>query len=98
MSHTLEFSHGSVTLNEEQYKVVAFTPTHQELYVTAFNIFQKYQIFGSGLKTFRTECKNKNYSQSELGCNIHPHTFYIQIIFFRLSNSQGSSQKQAKTG
>jgi len=67
-------------LKEEQYKVVAFTPTHQELYVTAFNIFQKYPIFGSGLKTFRTECKNKNYSQSELGCSTHPHNFYMQIL------------------
>jgi O-antigen ligase len=67
-------------LKEEQYKVVAFTPTHQELYVSAFNIFKKYPIFGSGLKTFRTECKNKNYSQSELGCSTHPHNFYIQIL------------------
>ena len=72
-------------LKEEQYKVVAFTPTHQELYVTAFNIFQKYPIFGSGLKTFRTECKNKNYSQSELGCSTHPHNFFnnwLSIMIF----------------
>jgi len=66
--------------HQEYYKIVAFTPTHQELYVTAFNIFKKYPIFGSGLKTFRTECNNKNYNQSELGCSTHPHNFYIQIL------------------
>jgi O-antigen ligase len=65
---------------KEQYKIVAFTPTHQELYLTAFNIFKKYPLFGSGLKTFRTECNNKNYSQSELGCSTHPHNFYMQIL------------------
>ena len=65
-------------------------------YLTGLEIFKKYPIFGSGMKTFRIECRNvdiKNYyttpnllnnNSTDLiynnKCNTHPHQIYFEIL------------------
>ena len=60
--------------------LIFFTPTHNALYKTSINIYKDYPIFGSGLKTFRFECKKDKYKSSELGCGTHPHNIYLNIL------------------
>lgn len=54
-------------------------------YLTTIEIFKKNPIIGSGPKSFREECKKKEYSKinSKLAssrCSTHPHNFYLQIL------------------
>ena len=56
-------------------------------YLASLKIFKKYPIFGSGIKTFRIECRNvdiKNYYTTTLlynnKCNTHPHQTYFEIL------------------
>ena len=62
-------------------------------YLSGYEVFKKYPIFGSGLKTFRVECKNINikkyYTQRNLDtitniyhnkCTTHPHQTYIELL------------------
>lgn len=65
---------------DKQNKIILFTPTHTALFNTSINIYKDNPIFGSGLKTFRSECNNKKYKVSELGCSTHPHNIYLNIL------------------
>ncbi len=75
-------------LEEKSYKTIYihnrkinfFTPTHTALFKTSINIYKDNPIFGSGLKTFKSECNNKKYKVSELGCSTHPHNIYLNIL------------------
>jgi O-antigen ligase len=48
-------------------------------YQVAWSIFQNYPILGSGIKTFRTECRKKIYSEYS-GCTTHPHQLYFEFL------------------
>ena len=48
-------------------------------YQVAWSIFQNYPIFGSGVKTFRIECRKKAYSEYN-GCTTHPHQLYLEFL------------------
>lgn len=48
-------------------------------YQVAWSIFQNYPIFGSGIKTFRIECRKKAYSEYN-GCSTHPHQLYLEFL------------------
>ncbi len=57
-------------------------------YLSSIEIFKKNRLFGTGIKTFRTECKNislekyydKNDTRSKSGCSTHPHQYYFEIL------------------
>jgi len=57
-------------------------------YLAGLEIFKKYPIFGSGIKTFRIECNNvdiKNHYRTTSNlyrnkCNTHPHQVYFEIL------------------
>lgn len=54
-------------------------------FLTALEIFKDNKFFGSGIKTFRTECSKSNYATikskyAELRCNTHPHNLFFEII------------------
>ena len=50
-------------------------------YYAAIDIFKRNKFFGTGLKTFRVECKNAKVDPSmNLGCNTHPHQIYLEIL------------------
>lgn len=61
-------------------------------YVTAYEIFDNNKKFGSGFKSFRTECLKNKYSVKKLnkkydlnmdlnsGCSSHPHNLYLELL------------------
>jgi O-antigen ligase len=57
-----------------------FSPEHESLFKTAWNIFLENPILGTGPKTFRLECKNPTYATGVMPCQNHPHNFYIQLL------------------
>jgi O-antigen ligase len=57
-----------------------FTPAHDSLIKTAFNMFKKKPIFGHGPKMFRKICSNEKYATEISPCMTHPHNFYVQLL------------------
>ena len=57
-----------------------FTPGHDSLIKTAFNMFKDKPIFGHGPKMFRVICSNEKYATGVSPCDMHPHNFYVQLL------------------
>ena len=57
-----------------------FTPVHDSLIRTAYNMFKDRPIFGHGPKMFRKICSNKKYATGVSPCESHPHNFYAQLL------------------
>ena len=57
-----------------------FTPAHDSLIRTAYNMFKSKPIIGHGPKMFRIQCRNKNYAIGVSPCMTHPHNFYVQLL------------------
>ena len=57
-----------------------FTPEHDSLIRTAFNMFLDKPIFGHGPKMFRVICKDEKYATGIAPCMTHPHNFYVQLL------------------
>ena len=67
-------------LVEDSQKKNIFTPGHDSLIKTAFNMFIDKPILGHGPKMFRVICKNEKYQVGIKPCDTHPHNFYIQLL------------------
>ena len=65
---------------EIKAKVTIFTPAHDSVIRTAYNMFKGQPIFGHGPKMFRIICKNEKYAVGISPCLTHPHNFYIQLL------------------
>ena len=61
-------------------EVTIFTPGHDSLYRTAYNMFRDQYLLGHGPKMFRVKCKNEKYAAGVGPCMTHPHNFYIQLL------------------
>ena len=57
-----------------------FTPGHDSLIKTAYNMFLDKPIFGHGPKMFRVVCKEEKYQTGIKPCDTHPHNFYVQLL------------------
>ena len=57
-----------------------FTPEHDSLIRTAYNMFLDKPIFGHGPKMFRVVCKDEKYATGVSSCMTHPHNFYVQLL------------------
>jgi len=57
-----------------------FTPAHDSLIRTAWNMFLDKPILGHGPKLFRIKCKDSKYATGIKPCDTHPHNFYIQLL------------------
>jgi O-antigen ligase len=57
-----------------------FTPEHDSLVRTAYNMFLDKPIFGHGPKMFRVICKDEKYAVGITPCMTHPHNFYVQLL------------------
>jgi len=57
-----------------------FTPQHDSLIRTAYNMFLDKPIFGHGPKMFRIICKDEKYATGVTPCMTHPHNFYVQLL------------------
>ena len=67
-------------LIESSNKAVIFTPAHNSLIRTAYNMFKDKPIFGHGPKMFRIICADEKYATGVTPCMTHPHNFYIQLL------------------
>ena len=66
-------------LKESQNKNI-FTPNHDSLIKTAYNMFLDKPIVGHGSKMFRVICKDEKYAVGVGSCRTHPHNFYVQLL------------------
>jgi O-antigen ligase len=57
-----------------------FTPAHDSLIHTAYNMFLDKPILGHGPKMFRVICKDEKYAVGITPCMTHPHNFYVQLL------------------
>jgi O-antigen ligase len=57
-----------------------FTPEHDSLIRTAYNMFLDKPLFGHGPKMFRVICKDEKYAVGATPCMTHPHNFYVQLL------------------
>ena len=53
---------------------------HQNFVYTAINVFKKNKLLGTGPKSYRYICWNKDYGLNDLSCNTHPHNYYLQLL------------------
>ena len=67
-------------LVESSHKPVIFSPQHDSLIRTAYNMFKDQPILGHGPKMFRLICKDKKYATGINPCMTHPHNFYMQLL------------------
>jgi len=82
-SYNQIFNTAEIKLDNENIapKVTIFTYIHTQHYITALNIFKNNIFFGSGPKTFRILCSDKNFSKGMVdACSTHPHNSYIQLL------------------
>ncbi len=68
-----------IGLSDSGEKVNYFSPTHEELALTAINQFKDSPFFGHGLKVFRIKCSDPKYAVGN-GCSTHPHNTYLQLL------------------
>jgi len=57
-----------------------FTPAHDSLFRTAYNMFLDKPLVGHGPKMFRVICKDEKYAVGIMPCLTHPHNFYVQLL------------------
>ena len=70
----------SLGFSKEETKKNIFTPQHDSLIKTAYNMFLDKPIFGHGPKMFRVICKDEKYATGVTPCMTHPHNFYVQLL------------------
>ena len=68
----------SIGINKKEKNF--FTPAHDSLIKTAWNMFLDKPILGHGPKMFRIKCSNPKYAIGNNPCDIHPHNFYVQLL------------------
>ena len=61
-------------------ELIIFSPVHNNLIRTAYNMFKDQPILGHGPKMFRELCKEKKYFAGKESCKTHPHNFYLQLL------------------
>jgi O-antigen ligase len=57
-----------------------FTPEHDSLIRTAWNMFLDKPILGHGPRMFRIKCSDIKYKTGQHYCDVHPHNFYVQLL------------------
>ncbi len=67
------------------FKGMFYNSKHAPHYLTAYNIFLNYPIFGIGIDNFHKESKKKKYENKDIPkinirASTHPHQIYLEII------------------
>jgi len=65
---------------ESTIQATIFTPVHDGLIRTAYNMFKERPLLGHGPKMFRVICKDEKYAVGTTSCATHPHNFYMQLL------------------
>lgn len=80
--------HQLVMLKKDKFslfKEMFYESKHAPHYLTAYNIFLNYPMFGIGIDNFHKESRKKKYENKELAKTItrsstHPHQIYLEIM------------------
>ena len=70
----------NVGVIENSKESTIFSPVHDSMIKTAFNMFLDKPMLGHGPRMFRKICSEKKYTVGFLSCSTHPHNFYIQLL------------------
>jgi O-antigen ligase len=70
----------TIKTNKEKNIFYYVPENYQDLYFTAFKMFDNNKIFGIGPKMYRNECIKKEYNSGILSCSTHPHNTYLQLL------------------
>ena len=65
---------------ESSAKPTIFTPAHDSLIRTAYNMFKDKPKLGHGPKMFRIICSDEKYAVGITPCMTHPHNFFVQLL------------------
>ena len=65
--------------NRDNRKINAFSPKHEAMFITSFNIFKDNIIFGKGPNSFEILCSDERFSVPN-GCSTSPHNNFIQLL------------------
>ena len=65
-----------------------YSKEHEDLSYTAYQIFKRNYLFGTGIKSFYQECNKlkkddinlSNHRDNKILCSSHPHNTYLQIL------------------
>ena len=57
-----------------------FHGDYYKIYNTAYVIFSKNYLIGSGVKSFGYECNKLTSISENISCNNHPHNIYLEIL------------------
>ena len=79
-SRMINYTSQQIGLEENSKKINIFSPEHESLFLTAYNMFRDQPVFGHGPKMFRIICQDEKYAEGVMNCNTHPHNFYIQLL------------------
>ncbi len=81
----LESNKGNVFYRQYKYKekvgyeILPFGSGHTVLYVTAIDTWNDNPVIGSGIRSFRHNCRNKMHLPNRV-CEMHPHNYYLDIL------------------
>ncbi len=53
---------------------------HLKIFFTAVDIWENNKILGSGIKSFRYECRKFLIHRENRLCSTHPHNYYLEIL------------------
>lgn len=67
-------------VNFSEKRFTFFTPEHDSLIKTAWNMFLDKPILGHGPNMFRIKCSDNRFATGITPCRTHPHNFYIQLL------------------
>jgi len=70
----------SMGLIKSSEEPTIFTPQHDSLIRTAYNMFKDQSLLGHGPKMFRVKCRDEKYATGITPCMTHPHNFYVQLL------------------
>jgi O-antigen ligase len=72
---------------DSSFKNIIMKSNYGPHYMTGLALFKKNPLFGTGLKTFRVECKTVTFNShpnpkyaSLYGCTTHPHQLHIELL------------------
>ena len=69
-----------IGLIKSSHKPLFFSPAHDSLFRTAYNMFLDQPIIGHGPKMFRVLCNTEKYQEGMEPCQMHPHNYYVQLL------------------
>lgn len=76
----VDYTLKQIGITGESKNLNIFSPDHEKIIITSFNMFIKNPLFGIGVNNFRNQCGYEKYSFDNNSCQLHPHNNLIQLM------------------